>query len=65
MKNEMRTHLQSQPVEDQGIPVDGFGQIVELIQAADPTFRASLIRRIAERDPNLFRKLKQALTGSA
>jgi hypothetical protein len=39
------------------IRVDGMGQVIEMLRSADPAFRASLIRRLQARDPDLARKL--------
>ncbi len=39
------------------IRVDGLGQVIEMLRFADPSFRASLIRRLQARDPELARKL--------
>jgi len=41
------------------IPVDGFRQVVEMLQAADPAFRESLLARIGRRDPALARSLRE------
>jgi hypothetical protein len=43
------------------IPVDGFGQVISLLQVADPAFRESLIGRIAAKDPVLARQIRAAL----
>lgn len=40
------------------IPVDGFRQVVEMLQVADPAFRESLLERIGRRDPALARSLR-------
>jgi hypothetical protein len=44
------------------IPVDGFGQVISLLQVADPAFRESLIGRIAAKDPVLARQIRAALS---
>ena len=42
----------------QGIRVDGFQQVVDLLKAADPEFRRSLLMRLASQDPKLVRALQ-------
>jgi hypothetical protein len=44
-----------------GIPVDGFQQVLEMLQVADPAFRESLLRRLAARDRELARSLRADL----
>ena len=39
------------------IPIDGFEQVVDLLKAADETFRISLIKRIKRMDPKLAQEL--------
>lgn len=43
------------------IPIDGFRQIVEMLRVADPKFRESLLRRLAAKDQELVRSLRQDL----
>jgi hypothetical protein len=43
--------------DEREIRVDGMGQVIEMLRYADPSFRASLIRRLQARDPDLARKL--------
>lgn len=47
-----------------GMRVDGFKQVLEMLEIADPSFRESLLRRIASRDRNLAESLRQALTSN-
>lgn len=47
--------------EEQRIPIHGYKQIVEMLRIADSTFRQSLLRRIAVRDPALARALARDL----
>lgn len=47
--------------KEKAIPVDGFGQVIALLQVADAAFRESLIKRIAERDPSLARQIRATL----
>jgi len=44
-----------------GIPVDGFKQVLEMLRIADPAFRESLLRRLADRDRDLARSLRADL----
>jgi hypothetical protein len=46
---------------DQGIPVDGFLQVIEMLKVADPAFRESILSRLAARDPALAREIKKQL----
>ncbi|HTL12205.1 MAG TPA: hypothetical protein VL588_06945 [Bdellovibrionota bacterium] len=45
-----------------GMKVDGFKQVLEMLQIADPQFRESLLKRLASRDPRLAQSLRLALT---
>ncbi len=45
----------------EGIRVDGYAQIVAMLQVADADFRDSLLRRIAVRDPQLADNLRRNL----
>ena len=51
---------EQKPGEEQ-IAVNGYQQVVEMLQAADPVFRESLLTRIGRRDPALARSLRQHL----
>jgi hypothetical protein len=44
-----------------GIPIDGFAQVVAMLEVADPAFRESLLRRIAQRDPRLAEQLRRSI----
>lgn len=46
---------------EERIPVDGFEQVLEMLKIADPAFRASLLKRLAARDPQLARSLHEDL----
>ncbi len=46
---------------DRQIPVDGFNQVLEMLKIADPTFRESLLKRLAQRDPRLAADLRADL----
>ena len=41
------------------IAVNGYQQVVEMLSAADPMFRESLLNRIGRRDPELARRLRE------
>ena len=43
------------------IRINGFEQVLAMLEAADPTFRESLLRRLAQRDPLLVRQLRNKL----
>lgn len=43
------------------IKVDGFGQVIALLEVADPSFRESLIKRIAAKDPHLAQQIRTKL----
>ena len=49
------------PKEEELIPVNGFAQVVALLQHAEPEFRDSLLRRIGVRDKKLAHALKVEL----
>jgi len=63
MKNEPMTenHTDPRPGEQQGIPINGFQQIVDMLKVADPQFRESLLRRLAIRDLGLANSLRRDL----
>ncbi len=46
------------------IRVDGYAQIVAMLQVADADFRDSLLRRLAVRDPQLADNLRRTLRGN-
>ncbi len=50
-----------QPETEQPIPINGFQQVLEMLKIADPAFRESLLRRLAQRDQQLARNLRQDL----
>ena len=63
MKNENQKSNQADPQssEQQGIPINGFQQIVDMLKVADPQFRESLLRRLAARDVSLANSLRRDL----
>lgn len=52
------------PGEEEGIKVDGFGQVLDLLKVADPAFRESLLRRLARQNPDLVLNLRRQLNAS-
>lgn len=47
------------------IPVDGFTQVVEMLQYADAEFRESLLARLNKRDPKLATQIRGELNRRA
>ncbi|MBS1961857.1 MAG: hypothetical protein JST04_06560 [Bdellovibrionales bacterium] len=47
--------------KDAPIKVDGFGQVIALLEVADASFRESLLDRIAAKDPHLARQIRATL----
>ena len=43
------------------IAIDGFQQVVDMLMAADPAFRESLLARLARRDPRLVKSLREQM----
>lgn len=52
------------PKELPPIQIDGFRQIVDMLRVADPAFRDSLLRRLAQRDAELANSLWRDLKKS-
>ncbi|MBI2712228.1 MAG: hypothetical protein HYX41_05125 [Bdellovibrio sp.] len=59
MKTENRNPTPEET--QQQIPIDGFKQVLEMLQYADPQFRESLLRRLAQRDRELAQSLRRDL----
>ncbi|MEK6704632.1 MAG: hypothetical protein AABZ06_02485 [Bdellovibrionota bacterium] len=51
----------TEPPEEKRIPINGFRQVLDMLRIADPTFRESLLSRLALRDKALARALRQEL----
>lgn len=47
-----------------GVRIDGFKQVLDMLIVADPAFRESLLRRLAQRDPALVQNLRRHLAQS-
>lgn len=48
--------------ETNQIPIDGFQQVLDMLRIADPAFRESLLRRLAQRDQQLANTLRKDLS---
>ena len=47
--------------EQGGIRVNGYQQVVDMLEAADPAFRESLLKRITAQNPQLGASLRQRM----
>ena len=47
--------------EPGAIPIDGFKQVLEMLKIADPAFRESLLKRLAQKDVSLANSLRRDL----
>lgn len=53
----------AQPLStEKTIKVDGFGQVLAMLEIADDDFRDSLLKRIAQRDPALAQQLQREIS---
>jgi hypothetical protein len=59
--NQLKSPTPSTDQDEEKIPFNGFQQIVEMLQVADPAFRESLLKRLAARDQSLAASLKRDL----
>jgi hypothetical protein len=48
--------------EKKGVRINGFQQVIDLLRAADPEFRVSLLRRIIVQDPHLGKSIQADLS---
>ncbi len=53
--------MKPQTENQKQIPINGFSQVVDMLQAADPNFRNSLLKRIAATDARLANSLIEKL----
>ena len=60
--SQKNSHPPQSQNEAPPIAVDGFKQILEMLKIADPEFRESLLRRLAARDRELARELRNDLS---
>ena len=44
-------------MKKEGIPFDGFGSVVEMLQRSDAAFREKILTNLSRRDPHLARRL--------
>ena len=51
----------SQDSKEEMVRVDGRGQVLDMLRAADPEFREILLRGIEKRDAKLARELRREL----
>lgn len=58
IQNDAKTEMVP---ENDRIAINGFQQIVEMLHIADPQFRESLLRRIAQKDRELANSLRRDL----
>ena len=56
-----KTNGTKKEADENLIPIDGFKQIVEMLQTADPQFRESLLKRLAAKDQRLAQSLRRDL----
>jgi hypothetical protein len=49
------------PAGEQMVRVDGRGQVLDMLRAADPEFRETILRGIEKRDAKLARELRREL----
>jgi len=46
---------------EEKVAINGFAQVLEMLRIADPAFRESLLKRLASKDPELARTLRNDL----
>lgn len=57
-KNSSSGKSTQSPAEE-GIRVNGFQQVLEILRYADPEFRESLLKRLGAKDPQLSQNLRR------
>ena len=58
----MRPNVETQEkTEPQGVSINGFQQVLDMLKIADPAFRESLLRRLAAKDRELANSLRRDL----
>lgn len=60
-KRPATTRADGSPEREQMIRIDGRGQILDMLRAADAEFRELILRRLEKRDPQLARELRREL----
>ena len=58
---DMNRDTETERKPEDNIKIDGYAQVLEMLQIADESFRESLLRRLAARDRNLAAQLRQQL----
>lgn len=61
---ERNPSKQNQKPAEDAVRVDGFAQVIQLLQVADASFRDSLLRRLEQRDPELARNIRTYLANN-
>ena len=61
LKNKSTSNNEQGPLQEELVAINGFQQIVDMLKAADPQFRDSLLKRLAQRDSKMTYSLKQRL----
>lgn len=46
---------------EEGIRINGYGQVLDMLRTADASFRESLLKRISAQNPALGKKLRAAI----
>jgi hypothetical protein len=58
----MKKQQDAGPKKDsEGVRVNGFQQVIDLLRTADPEFRESLLRRMMRQDPTMASQLQAEL----
>lgn len=61
-REQSSARSQAQPQErEQMIRIDGRGQVIDMLRAADPQYREFLLRLLEKRDPALARALRREI----
>ena len=55
----------SEEIVEEKVKIDGFAQVVEMLEVADDDFRESLLKRIGARDPALAGRVRRQMGGRA
>jgi hypothetical protein len=59
--NQKPQLIDSEKKKEEQVPVHGFQQVLEMLRIADPAFRESLLKRLASRDLQLAKTLRNDL----
>ena len=44
---------------EEGLKINGYAQVIDMLKHADPAFRESLLKRLGQRDPQLAYNLRK------